>query len=367
MNMNRLSLISDEAGEKQFARHQPQEIDTQEIQRREITLSDIAARLRSVHEQMKTKTPVKSENVMPFPQKNNDDVKAYLDDIARALLKEYEARKTEQSQLVRHLARIEQILEANKQELEQSAEKDRQALTNAIAGEVHSRLKQELTEQTKSLADESRKTNQEISRQLREAAAASRFSVQLVSLQRQITNLQATLDAYDKSPTSCAHEEKSEHLDEELLSTTSPQQLPASDSGQNHLEIKKSFDKPVIRILAEKKTPEQTSELNKTPVELDKCGREDEVGLQKCEIGDSKLKTDLQKCDSETVTQLNKCGRAAKIHEEKVKVLRAQNGDNKTKKTITRVSALLLMVALAYGLKEHFAMLDNASVVSLLH
>ncbi len=362
MNMNRLSLISNEAGEKQFARHQPQE-----IQRQQITLSDIAARLRSVHEQMKTKAPVKLENVMPFPKKNNDDVKAYLDDIARALLKEYEARKTGQYELVRHLARIEQLLEANKRELEQTAEKDKQALMNDIAGEVHSRLKQELAGQTKSLAEESRKTNQEISRQLREAVAASRFSVQLVSLQRQITNLQATLDAHDKSPTNCSHEVKRKHLDDELLSNINPQPLPATDRGQNHHDVKKSFDKPVIRLLAEKKTPEQIPELNKTPAELDKCEREDEVGIKKCEIGDSKPKKDFQKCDAETSAEMTGCGRIVNTGQEKDKATRAGNGDNKTKRTITRVSALLLMAALAYGLNGHFDMIDNASIISWLH
>lgn len=360
MNMNRLSLIPNEADDKNFARFQPQKNEQQQL-----TLSDIAARLRSVHEQMKTKAPVKSENVMPFPQKNNDDVKAYLDDIARALLKEYEARKTEQSQLVRHLARIEQILEANKQELEQSAEKDRQALTNAIAGEVHSRLKQELTEQTKSLADESRKTNQEISRQLREAVAASRFSVQIVSLQRQITNLQATLDAHDKSPTSCAHEEKSEHLDEELLSTTSPQQLPASDSGQNHLEIKKSFDKPVIRILAEKKTPELTGEINNAPTDTDKTGLENKVQIQMPETGNTKSKSCMQKFDAETSGHLICCARAVNKGIKTNLFGKLQNRD-KAGRTLTRVSALFLMAVLAYGLSGHFNISDHASVFSFL-
>ena len=361
MNMNRLSLIPNEADDKNFARFQPQKNEQQQL-----TLSVIAERLRSVHEQMKTKAPAREiENVMPFPQKTDDGVKAYLDDIARALLKEYAARKTAQNELVHHFQRLEQLLVENSQELKTTASGDRQTLMSGVADEVQSRLKQEFSEQTKSLAAESQKANQEISRQLREAVAASRFSVQLVSLQRQITNLQATLDAHEKSQTKSSSIDSVKVEKEKFSSLLSPIEVPTSTGGQNDKDAQKIFDKSIIRILAEKKTPELTSEINNASTDNDKTGLDDKAQIQMPDLGNSKLKNCTHKFDAETSGHLIARARAA-IEGAKTNLFgKMQNGD-KVGRTLTRVSALFLMAVLAYGLSGHFNTTDHASVFSFL-
>ena len=361
MNMNRLSLIPNEADDKNFARFQPQKNEQQQL-----TLSDIAARLRSVHEQMKTKAPTReTENVMPFPQNKDDGVKAYLDDIARALLKEYEARKTAQNELVHHFQRFEQLLVENRQGMKTTAASDRQILMKEVAEEVQSRLKQELSEQTKSLAAEGQKANQEISRQLREAVAASRFSVQLVSLQRQITNLQATLDAHDKSLTKGSSEDSVKVEKENFASLLNSTQIPTPTIGQNHKDAQKVFDKSVIRILAEKKTPELTGEINNATTDTDKTGLEDKARIQIPETGNTKSKSCMQKFDAETSGHLICCARAVNKGIKTNLFGKLQNRD-KAGRTLTRVSALFLMAVLAYGLSGHFNISDHASVFSFL-
>ena len=144
MNTHHLSLIPDMPEEEGFVRLKPQNADSQHI-----TLSDIAERLRLVHDQMKRETDVRPvEDVTPFPLHEEQDLKGYLDDLARALIAEYEARRTSQNQLIAHFDRLEELLLKTNEEKGPVSDSERQVLVKETAEQIVVRLKPEFAEQT---------------------------------------------------------------------------------------------------------------------------------------------------------------------------------------------------------------------------
>ena len=263
MNTNHLSLIPDMPEEESFVRLEPQKAESGHI-----TLSDIAERLRLLHDQMKRKTDVGSvEDVTPFPLHGEPDLKGYLDDLARALLAEYEARRTSQNQLVEHFDRLEELLLKTTKEKSLASDSERKILVKETAEQVVARLKPEFVEQTNRIISEYQKENQEISRQLRENVSTSRFSAQLLSLQKQITNIEASLGKYEQNS-----ENYSSRNTEQSVKTmpqnkpASLTDLPLSDKQEN--QTVRTFDKPVIRRLADGKTGETVAERRQYSPEL---------------------------------------------------------------------------------------------------
>ncbi|WP_297322199.1 hypothetical protein [uncultured Bartonella sp.] len=248
MSINRLTRISGQAEKESYLRYRPQTILSEPV-----TLSTIAQRLRFVHSQMKKRDQMESqtqkdlaEPTEVLPQQAEDGVKRYLDDIARALLAEYNARRQTQEKLFAHLTRLEQLIENGTRENRKKDDLYKQTLVQDAVAAVQVTLKHEFTQQAEELAAENQKNNDELSRQLREVAAASRFSVQIASLQRQIANIQATLDGQEEArntiPANFVLEETSK-----CPSTTENAAAQTTET-----ITKKTFNKPVIRILAEK-------------------------------------------------------------------------------------------------------------------
>ena len=263
MNTNHLSLIPDMPEVEGFVRLKPQNADSQHI-----TLSDIAERLRLVHDQMKRETDVRPvEDVTPFPLHEEQDLKGYLDDLARALIAEYEARRTSQNQLIAHFDRLEELLLKTNEEKGSVSDSERQVLVKETAEQIVVKLKPEFAEQTNRIIAENHKENQEFSRQLRENLASSRFSAQLLSLQKQITNIEACLGKYEQNS------ENHSSRNTGQSGTTMPQNkqasltdLPLRDKQEK--QTVRTFDKPVIRRLADGKTDETVAERRQYPVEL---------------------------------------------------------------------------------------------------
>lgn len=237
-----------------------------DVEKQQITLSDIAQRLRLVHDEMKRRAPYGSvQNPVSVLEKTNDGLKSYLDDIARALLAEYGARRQSQEKLFARLDRIEQILE----EKSRTQYSYRQSLLHDVVASVHVTLKQELVTQLRKLVANSQQNNKEITRQIREAVATSRFSAQLASLQQQIANIQATLSAHDEPQKNIAANFAPQQENEQRATL----QFSASDARQK-ADIK-IFDKPVIRILAEKKLAEPAQGLKAKPATVHESGQSD--------------------------------------------------------------------------------------------
>lgn len=248
MSINRLTRISGQAEKESYLRYQPQNILSEPV-----TLSTIAQRLRLVHNQMKKRDQMarqtQTDLVEPtevLAQQAEDGVKSYLDDIARALLAEYNARRQTQERLLAHLTRLEQLIQNGIQEKRKKAYLYKQTLVQDTVAAVQLTLKHEFTQQAEKLAAENQKNNDELSRQLREVTAASRFSVQIASLQQQIANIQATLDGQKEArktiPANFVLEETNER----------PPMAENSAAQTAETCTKKTFNKPVIRILAEK-------------------------------------------------------------------------------------------------------------------
>lgn len=248
MSINRLTRISGQVEKESYLRYQPQNILSEPV-----TLSTIAQRLRLVHNQMKKRDQMERQTqtdlVEPTevsPQQAEDGIKSYLDDIARALLAEYYARRQTQEKLFGHLTRLEQLIQNGTRENRKKDYLYKQTLVQDTVAAVQVTLKHEFTQQAEELAAENQKNNDELSRQLREVAAASRFSVQIASLQQQIANIQATLDG---------QEEARKTIPANFVLDETNERLPkAENSALQTAETitKKTFNKPVIRILAEK-------------------------------------------------------------------------------------------------------------------
>ncbi|MCZ2159109.1 hypothetical protein NPX99_07560 [Bartonella sp. 220] len=74
----------------------------------EITMSDIAKKLRSVYAQMQRKNSPHSLISQSFVE---DDLKSYLDDISRAILAEHYIRRQREKKLFEHLEQIKSLVQ----------------------------------------------------------------------------------------------------------------------------------------------------------------------------------------------------------------------------------------------------------------
>ncbi len=191
MTVNRLSIVPNAGsadGDIGYAQHK--------ASAQQITLSQIAERLRLVHAQMKKQASI--NNVQDEVQTTVNAVepnKEYLNDIARALLAEYYARKKSEKNLIDKLSEIKDLIEQNVAIQNSYIANDRQDLTQKITEELDSRFKLELEQQAKTISRDNQKNNEELLRYLRETTSTSRFAVQLASLEQQILKIQSSLEA----------------------------------------------------------------------------------------------------------------------------------------------------------------------------
>lgn len=245
MNKNHLSLIHDTPEDNNHVRYQPDG-----YQQQHITLSQIAARLRLISDQMKGKRPSKTtQDYSLFAQKTEEGIKCYLDDIARAMLAEHNARSSSHKELLAYLERIEHFLVAMQKDKTETVLSERQALMKDTAEEFGERLRYELAVQTKAIVAENQKSNQEISRQLREAFATPRFSVQLVSLQKQIASLQEKLDSFNDVAKRSSLENKTQVTKIQSVLPEASVMPAALTENQANTNVT-TFNKSVIRKLA---------------------------------------------------------------------------------------------------------------------
>ncbi|WP_295895784.1 hypothetical protein [uncultured Bartonella sp.] len=245
MNTNHISLLRDTSEETNHVRYQ-----SDDNQQQCMTLSQITGRLRLISEKMKDKRSFKATQDNPFStQKIGEGMKDYLDDIARALLAEYNARRNLQNELLVHFEKIEHFLVAMQKDKTETFLSDRQALMKDMAGEFEGRLKQELAAQTKVFVAENKKNGQEISRQLRETVETSRYSVQLMSLQKQITNIQTKLDTDNDVAKKSLLENETQVIKPQ---TVLPQaSVPAATLTENRVDTNPTnVDKSIIQKLA---------------------------------------------------------------------------------------------------------------------
>lgn len=190
MTVNRLSIVPNAGsadGDIGYAQHK--------VSAQQITLSQIAERLRLVHTQMKKQASI--NNVQDEVQTTVNAVepnKEYLNDIARALLAEYYARKKSEQNLIEKLSEIKDLIEQNAATQNSHIANDRQDLTQKITEELDSRFKFELEQQAKTISRDNQKNNEELLRYLRETTSTSRFAVQLASLEQQILKIQSSLE-----------------------------------------------------------------------------------------------------------------------------------------------------------------------------
>lgn len=191
MTVNRLSIVPNAGsadGDIGYAQHK--------VSAQQITLSQIAERLRLVHAQMKKQASI--NNVQDEVQTTVHAVepnKEYLNDIARALLAEYYARKKSEQNLIEKLSEIKDLIEQNAATQNSHIADDRLDLTQKITEELDSRFKLELEQQAKTISRDNQKNNEELLRYLRETTSTSRFAVQLASLEQQILKIQSSLEA----------------------------------------------------------------------------------------------------------------------------------------------------------------------------
>ncbi|WP_156851473.1 hypothetical protein [Bartonella refiksaydamii] len=87
----------------------------------EVTMSDIAKKLRSVHAQMRMKH---SPRRLTLQSSVEESFKSYLDDISRAILAEHYIRRQKEKKLFEHLEQIKMLVQSlhrEKKSLEQAA------------------------------------------------------------------------------------------------------------------------------------------------------------------------------------------------------------------------------------------------------
>lgn len=235
MTVNRLFIVPNVGNADSDIGYAQQNASAQQI-----TLSQIAERLRLVHAQMKKQTPI--NNVQNAVKTSVDVVppnKEYLNDIARALLAEYHARKKSEKKLIDKLSEIKDLIEQNAAIQNSHIADDRLDLTQKITEELDSRFKFELEQQAKTISRDNQKNNEELLRYLRETTSTSRFAVQLASLEQQILKIQSSLEANKNADISNNSHAK------QSVSLMGTKILPDAtiDSSSNH--------RPLLRKLAE--------------------------------------------------------------------------------------------------------------------
>lgn len=235
MTVNRLSIVPNVGNADSDIGYTQHNASAQQI-----TLSEIAERLRLVHAQMKKQTPI--NNVQNAVKTSVDVVppnKEYLNDIARALLAEYYARKKSEKNLIDKLSEIKDLIEQNAAIQNSHIADDRLDLTQKITEELDSRFKFELEQQAKTISRDNQKNNEELLRYLRETTSTSRFAVQLASLEQQILKIQSSLEANKNADIS----NNSDAKQSVSLMGTKIQPDATIDSSSNH--------RPLLRKLAE--------------------------------------------------------------------------------------------------------------------
>lgn len=235
MTVNRLSIVPNAGSADSDIGYAQHNASAQQI-----TLSEIAERLRLVHAQMKKQTPI--NNVQDEVQTAVNAVepnREYLNDIARALLAEYYARKKSEQNLIEKLSEIKDLIEQNAAIQNSHIANDRQDLTQKITEELDSRFKLELEQQAKTISRDNQKNNEELLRYLRETTSTSRFAVQLASLEQQILKIQSSLEANKNADVS----NKSNARQSISLMGTKIQPDATIGSSSNH--------RPLLRKLAE--------------------------------------------------------------------------------------------------------------------
>ncbi|WP_409360870.1 hypothetical protein ACRPOS_005830 [Bartonella heixiaziensis] len=103
----------------------------------EVTMSDIAKKLRSVYTQMQKKHSLHHLTPRNLDEEN---FKSYLDDISRAILAEYYMRRQKEKKLFEHLERITmliQSLHSEKKSLENAGEARRLSCSKSLDSVVH--------------------------------------------------------------------------------------------------------------------------------------------------------------------------------------------------------------------------------------
>ena len=356
MNTNHLSLMRDTSEENNHVRYQQNKSEQQQF-----TLSDIAERLRLLSNQMKSKPAFKTmQNITPFPHKEDQGINGYLDDIARALLAEYHARRNSHCELLAHLEQIKHDIAATKKGKNEADCSDSHDLIKETAEQFGERLRLELAAQTKTFIAENQKSNQEISRQLQETVETSRFASQLISLQKQITNIQAKLNAHNIGQKSSSFENKTQTVASPTFPKKTNVPSPEKTENQENTNIR-TFDKSVICRLATKKIiASQFDPSGKLPPAY----REGQP--MTCKISDeNKQKNIIQSFKTQAEKRNLACPRTIEEnpHTAKCKKTSVQY---KFRKIFTRVSALFLIGVLTYNLKVHFNMPKNASSNSFI-
>ena len=269
MTVNRLSIVPNAGsadGDIGYAQHK--------ASAQQITLSQIAERLRLVHAQMKKQASI--NNVQDEVQTTVNAVepnKEYLNDIARALLAEYYARKKSEKNLIDKLSEIKDLIEQNVAIQNSYIANDRQDLTQKITEELDSRFKLELEQQAKTISRDNQKNNEELLRYLRETTSTSRFAVQLASLEQQILKIQSSLEANKNADVS----NESNARQTVSLMGTKIQPDATIGSSSNH--------RPLLRKLAEQ-----------NPIKANNCMRRNASAETKGNKFYPHLRPDIKKC-----------------------------------------------------------------------
>lgn len=168
-----------------------------------ISMSDIAARLRQVQTQMQMLTRPSPQKTVAIKAQNNPnlllkqstsfdplcDINERLDIISHAIISEHNGRKNSHQIL---LNRLDAIEAASKNNSKQS--QNNYAGNTALENKIKTLIEEVLQSQLKNILSEVQKNKIEVSRQIREATAAIRFSPQLAMLERQMTDIQAKLN-----------------------------------------------------------------------------------------------------------------------------------------------------------------------------
>ncbi|EJF90310.1 hypothetical protein [Bartonella tamiae] len=163
-------------------------------QAQEVTLSEIAARLRHVHDHMKKQSlPTEKTQAFFSYQDEKRQMTEHLNAISYALIAQYRARKQQQKDFEQRLVKIEDILK-------QIAKKDVpthvniEAQMREVGRNLYEKFSKNLEEHEHKQTLKLQKSNEEVLRQLREVTAVSRYSPQLAALESQIHLIQEKLD-----------------------------------------------------------------------------------------------------------------------------------------------------------------------------
>lgn len=317
MTINRLSIVPNVGNADSDIGYAQHNASAQQI-----TLSQIAERLRLVHAQMKKQTPI--NNVQNAVKTSVDVVppnKEYLNDIARALLAEYYARKKSEKNLIDKLSEIKDLIEQNVAIQNSYIANDRQDLTHKITEELDSRFKLELEQQAKTISRDNQKNNEELLRYLRETTSTSRFAVQLASLEQQILKIQSSLEANKNADVS---NESNARQTVSLMGTKI--QLDATiGSSSNH--------RPLLRKLAEQ-----------NPIKANNCMRRNANAETKGNKFYPHLRPDIKKC-AEMISGIRNSRETVK--QETAYTIKNQSG---LIKKILYFMTMVLAMAVSYGL-----------------